>query len=75
MTAALPNPVMMPSAPPRIAARNLATDLDLTREELVQLLSLAQDVKRHPTRYARALSGQYLSLLFEKPSLLSKWKA
>lgn len=72
MTSAILNPVMMPSTPSRIAAGRLASDLDLTRDELVQLLKLASDVKRHSTRYARGLSGQYISLLFEKPSLRTR---
>ena len=72
MTATAFNPVMMPAAPARIASGKLSSDLDLTREELVQLLDLAAEVKRHGPRYARALSGQYISLLFEKPSLRTR---
>jgi ornithine carbamoyltransferase len=55
-----------------IAAGKLCSDLDLTREELVALLALAHEVKRYPARYTRALAGQYISLMFEKPSLRTR---
>ena len=53
-------------------SRDLTTDLDLTREELLALLELAEKVKNVPVRYAKALTGRYLSLLFEKPSLRTR---
>jgi ornithine carbamoyltransferase len=56
----------------RIAARNLRSDLDLTRDELLVLLELAADIKAHPRRYAEALRGTDVSLLFEKPSLRTR---
>src|SRR5450759_2860826 len=56
----------------RIAAPDLTCDLDLTRDELVSLLALSAKVKSNPTRFSRALSGRYLSLLFEKPSLRTR---
>lgn len=52
--------------------RDLTTDLDLTTDELVHLIELASEVKRTPSEYARALSGRYLALLFEKPSLRTR---
>lgn len=52
--------------------RDLRTDVDLSREELLALLDLAAQVKHNPSRYAKALSGRYLSLLFEKPSLRTR---
>ena len=58
--------------PPRIAARDFTWDLDLTPEELSGLLALAAEVKAVPARYAEALPGRYLSLLFEKPSLRTR---
>jgi ornithine carbamoyltransferase len=36
------------------------------------LLDLSKSVKSNPTRYARALAGRYLALLFEKPSLRTR---
>ena len=50
----------------------LTTDLDLSLESLEQLIGLAEEVKRTPKRFAQALSGQYISLLFEKPSLRTR---
>ena len=59
--------------PARMAASDFISDLDLSNEELLQLLDLAQQVKSHPARYAHSLSGRYLSLLFEKPSLRTRF--
>ena len=56
----------------RIQSGNLTTDLDLTTDELLALLDLAADMKAFPHRYASALPGKYLSLLFEKPSLRTR---
>jgi len=39
---------------------------------LIRVLDLAAQVKRTPQRFARALAGRYLSLLFEKPSLRTR---
>lgn len=55
-----------------MAAPDLRSDLDLTLDELQQLLQLAADVKRAPGRFSTALQGQALSLLFEKPSLRTR---
>src|SRR4051812_23857557 len=68
----------MPGAIPSSAtvlkmhARDLTSDLDLTREELVELLETAARIKQNPARYAHALEGRYISLLFEKPSLRTR---
>jgi ornithine carbamoyltransferase len=59
-------------APPRVAARRLTSDLDITIDELAGLLDLSSRVKAHPNRYAHALAGNYVSLLFEKPSLRTR---
>ncbi|MBI4874755.1 MAG: ornithine carbamoyltransferase [Acidobacteria bacterium] len=56
----------------RTQAGNFTRDLDLTRDELLYLLDLTAQVKKTPGRYARELAGQYLSLLFEKPSLRTR---
>jgi ornithine carbamoyltransferase len=56
----------------KIAAGRLATDLDLGAAELISLLELTRDVKASPARYAAALRGRILSLLFEKPSLRTR---
>jgi ornithine carbamoyltransferase len=57
---------------PKASVRRFAWDLDLSQEELVQLLDLTATLKRSPAAYARALEGRYLSLLFEKPSLRTR---
>src|SRR5690348_15809273 len=59
-------------APPKIEAGNLTRDMDLTESELLALLDLTGRVKSHPARYAHALAGSYISLLFEKPSLRTR---
>lgn len=56
----------------RCSAQDLRHDLDLSTAEVQRLLSLTAQVKRSPGRYANALSGRYLSLLFEKPSLRTR---
>jgi ornithine carbamoyltransferase len=58
--------------PSRIAARDLKSDLDLSQDEFLSLLDLTVQVKRSPRRYAQALAGRYISLLFEKPSLRTR---
>ncbi len=47
-------------------------DLDLSTEQLIGVLELALQVKQSRQRYSSALTGQYLSLLFEKPSLRTR---
>ncbi len=68
----MPSPTPISDAAPRIAAADLCSDLSLSSLELRELLDLARDVKRNPTRYATALRYRYLSLLFEKPSLRTR---
>jgi ornithine carbamoyltransferase len=52
--------------------RNLASDLDLSIEALSAALDLSAQIKRSPARFAKTLSGRYLALLFEKPSLRTR---
>jgi len=56
----------------KMSAPDLRSDLDLTVDELTRLLRLAADVKGFPGRYATALQGRAISLLFEKPSLRTR---
>jgi ornithine carbamoyltransferase len=66
-------PVKAPAEPViKAAARDFTCDLDLSLEELSYLLDLAAQVKASPARYAAALGGRSLSLLFEKPSLRTR---
>ena len=52
--------------------QHLTGDLDLSQDVLTRVLDLAAQVKRTPQRFAQALAGRYLSLLFEKPSLRTR---
>ena len=56
----------------QIGVTNLRYDLDLSVEQLSGLLQLTQQVKQSRQRYASALKGRYLTLLFEKPSLRTR---
>jgi ornithine carbamoyltransferase len=56
----------------QVASTDLVRDLDLTDDEVSYLLDLAGKVKRAPAKFARALSGKYIGLLFEKPSLRTR---
>lgn len=58
--------------PTKMSATDLKSDLDLSTEELGELLNLAIEVKENPARYTSHLSGRYLTLLFEKPSLRTR---
>src|SRR5689334_5059997 len=66
----MPSP--SPDRIPRISGTDLVRDLDLTDEELTDLLDLADAVKRHPRDYAHSLDGKSIALLFEKPSLRTR---
>ncbi len=66
-------PKAAPTAVPgKMAASDFTRDLDLSVDELHSLLALSAQVKQNPTRYARALAGRYVALLFEKPSLRTR---
>lgn len=56
----------------KMTARDVTTDLDLSRPDLLRLLEMSAKVKASSARYAKTLSGRYLSLLFEKPSLRTR---
>jgi ornithine carbamoyltransferase len=63
-------PLYVPASGARVA--NFRHDLDLSTDQLNGLLELAQQVKQSRQRYASALKGRYVSLLFEKPSLRTR---
>ncbi len=54
-------------------AQNLTSDLDLSIEALRHVLDLAAQMKRAPARFTKTLAGKYISLLFEKPSLRTRF--
>jgi ornithine carbamoyltransferase len=49
-------------------ARNFLSIDDLQPEELREVLDLSASVKAEPGRYAKALQGKAVALIFEKPS-------
>jgi ornithine carbamoyltransferase len=63
-------PVIHPAPRPRVTG--LRHDLDLSIEQLVDVLELTQHVKQSRQRFASSLKGRYLTLLFEKPSLRTR---
>ena len=56
----------------KVSSEDLLRDLDLTNDELLYLLDLADQVKQSPRDYGHVLDGKSLALLFEKPSLRTK---
>ncbi len=56
----------------RVFPPGLRHDLDLSAEQLLGVLELAGQMKQSRQRYASALKGRYLALLFEKPSLRTR---
>jgi ornithine carbamoyltransferase len=53
-------------------ASDVLKDLDLTDDELLYALDLADEVKRAPRDFSQALAGKSIALLFEKPSLRTR---
>ena len=62
----------MPDQILKAQSPDMLRDLDLTDDELLYLLDLADEVKRSPQDFARALDNQSIALLFEKPSLRTR---
>jgi ornithine carbamoyltransferase len=53
-------------------AFDFRSDLDISTQQLTSLLDLTQQVKQSRQRYASALKGRSIALLFEKPSLRTR---
>jgi ornithine carbamoyltransferase len=53
-------------------ALDFRSDLDISTQQLSSLLDLTQQVKQSRQRYASALKGRSIALLFEKPSLRTR---
>ena len=62
-----------PKTLPRIAATDFTRDLDISQDELLALLDLTHQLKSNPDRFRTALTGRYITLLFEKPSLRTRF--
>jgi ornithine carbamoyltransferase len=56
----------------QVRRRDLLTGTEWNSAELRELFHLAADNKSRPERYRGALSGRFLALLFEKPSLRTR---
>ncbi len=52
--------------------KHLLTLKDLTNEELLDIIQKAIEIKARPEKYANALAGKTLLMLFEKPSLRTR---
>ncbi|MFZ0818452.1 MAG: ornithine carbamoyltransferase [Candidatus Acidiferrales bacterium] len=52
--------------------RDLTTGMEFSAAALRDLLSMAADVKARPADFRTALSGRFLALIFEKPSLRTR---
>src|ERR1700720_2724071 len=62
-----------PKSLPKIGASDFTRDIDLSQDELLALLDLPQQIKPSPARFSKTLTGRYISLLFEKPSLRTRF--
>jgi ornithine carbamoyltransferase len=54
------------------AARDLVTGMEFSAVAVKELLGLAADVKARPENYRSALTGRYIAMIFEKPSLRTR---
>lgn len=52
--------------------RHLLTGLELDNQEILQLLSLASQIKVQPKKYRSLLTNKNLAMIFEKPSLRTR---
>jgi ornithine carbamoyltransferase len=52
--------------------KDFLTIRDMSPKELAKTLTLAADIKKHPKKYATALKGKALAMIFEKPSLRTR---
>jgi ornithine carbamoyltransferase len=55
-----------------LSVGDLLADLDLTRDDLKLLFDISERVKTSPGKYAHALKGKQLAMIFEKPSLRTR---
>jgi ornithine carbamoyltransferase len=53
-------------------SRDLLTGTEWSASTVRDLLALSADVKSRPSKFARALAGRYIAMIFEKPSLRTR---
>ena len=58
--------------PETLSVRDLLADPDLTHDDLKLLFDLSERVKATPGKFAQALRGKQLAMIFEKPSLRTR---
>lgn len=59
-------------ATPLVLANDLLTGTEWGAAPLRDLFALAAEIKARPDRYRKALSGRFLAMIFEKPSLRTR---
>jgi ornithine carbamoyltransferase len=59
-------------AAPILLVSDLLTGAEWSPAQTRELLQLTLDIKRRPERYSTTLSGKFLALIFEKPSLRTR---
>ncbi|KAL0232892.1 hypothetical protein GEMRC1_011639 [Eukaryota sp. GEM-RC1] len=52
--------------------RHILTAADFSREEFIEILEIARDMKANPDKYSKSLERKTLLMLFEKPSLRTR---
>src|SRR6202047_2753160 len=59
-------------AAPVLLVNDLLTGAEWSPAQTRELLQRTVDIKGHPERYSTTLSGKFLALIFEKPSLRTR---
>jgi len=52
--------------------KHLLSDFDLSKEEVLEILALSEDMKKNPGKYSEALKNKTLIMLFELDSLRTR---
>jgi len=55
-----------------VSTKNLLTGTEWNSSQIHELFRLARNLKLHPRRHRTALSGRFIALVFEKPSLRTR---
>lgn len=55
-----------------MAEKNFISLKNLSKHQLLDLISLAQEIKGHPQDFSKSFSGKSVGLVFQKPSLRTK---
>jgi ornithine carbamoyltransferase len=63
---------MNAQAPALSLASDLLTGTEWNAAQVRELFRLSADIKAHPDRYATALAGRFVAMIFEKPSLRTR---